>query len=76
MARVTVIGSGFGGLATVRALRRRIPGAMITVIAPRQEFIYYPSLVGVPVGDRDASDVQIPSTTSSSATTSPSSPPR
>ncbi len=60
MARVTVIGSGFGGLATVRALRRRIPGAMITVIAPRQEFIYYPSLVGVPVGDRDASDVRIP----------------
>ncbi len=60
MARVTVIGSGFGGLAAVRALRRRVPGAMITLIAPRQEFIYYPSLVGVPVGDRDASDVRIP----------------
>jgi sulfide:quinone oxidoreductase len=56
---VTVIGSGFGGLATVRALRRRVPGAEITIIAPREEFIYYPSLVGVPVGDRDASDARI-----------------
>ncbi|MGC8510266.1 MAG: NAD(P)/FAD-dependent oxidoreductase [Acidimicrobiales bacterium] len=59
MARVTVIGSGFGGLAAVRALRRRVPGAAITIVAPREEFIYYPSLVGVPVGDRDASDARI-----------------
>lgn len=60
MARVTVIGSGFGGLAAVRALRRRVPEADVTMIAPREEFIYYPSLVGVPVGDRDAHDARIP----------------
>ena len=59
MVRVTVVGVGFGGLKAVREIRRRVPEARITVVAPRPEMLYYPSLVGIPVGATDPSDVRI-----------------
>ena len=33
-ARITILGAGFGALATVRELRRRDAGAQITVVSP------------------------------------------
>lgn len=51
MNRIVVLGSGFGALATVRALRRRVSDAEITVVAPTDELVLYPSLVGVAVGE-------------------------
>ncbi len=59
MARVTVIGVGFGGMKAVREIRRQVPDAQITVVAPRPELLYYPSLVGIPVGATTPDDVRI-----------------
>jgi sulfide:quinone oxidoreductase len=60
MAKITIIGAGFGGLTAVRALRRRLPDAEITLIAPKAEFVYYPSLIWIPVGLRRGEDLRIP----------------
>lgn len=60
MTQVTIIGAGFGGLTAVRHLRRRMPDAEITVIAPRAEFVYYPSLIWIPTGLRQGENLRIP----------------
>ncbi len=60
MFKVTIIGAGFGGLTAVRALRRSLPDAEITVIAPKAEFVYYPSLVWIPSGLRGGDDMRVP----------------
>ena len=60
MTQVTIIGAGFGGLTAVRHLRRRMPDAEITVIAPRAEFIYYPGLIWIPTGLRQGENLRIP----------------
>ena len=60
MTQVTIIGAGFGGLTAVRHLRRRMPDAEITVIAPRAEFVYYPSLIWIPTGLRQGESLRIP----------------
>lgn len=51
-AHLCVIGSGFGALATVRALRRLDATAEITLVAPRAELHYLPSLIWIPSGLR------------------------
>ncbi len=58
--RVSVIGTGFGALTAVRRLRARDPAVAITVIGARPEFVYYPSLVWIPSGLRQSSDLLIP----------------
>ena len=60
MTQVTIIGAGFGGLTAVRHLRRQMPDAEITVIAPKAEFIYYPSLIWIPTGLRQGENLRIP----------------
>ncbi|MCW8919344.1 MAG: FAD-dependent oxidoreductase [Gammaproteobacteria bacterium] len=57
---ITVIGSGFAALASVRELRKRDPEAHITVIAPRAEFVYLPSLIWIPSGLRQPDELRIP----------------
>lgn len=57
--RISVIGSGFAALTAVRELRRRAPAADITLIAPRPELFYYPSLIWVPSGLRRGEDLCI-----------------
>lgn len=59
MAQFTIIGSGFGGLTAVRELRRRAPDAEIRLVAPKPEFIYYPSLIWVPTGLRQGEELRI-----------------
>ena len=39
---ITVIGAGFGGLSTIRELRKRDRAARITLVAPRAELHYLP----------------------------------
>ncbi|MCZ4312190.1 FAD-dependent oxidoreductase [Comamonadaceae bacterium G21597-S1] len=51
-ARITIIGAGFGGLSTIRALRRRDKAADITLIAPRAELHYLPGIIWIPSGLR------------------------
>jgi sulfide:quinone oxidoreductase len=57
--RVVIIGSGFAALTAVRELRRRERGIRITLVAPRAELMYYPSLIWVPAGLRRGDDLRI-----------------
>lgn len=56
---ITVIGSGFAALTAVREVRKRDKSAKITVIAPRAEFIFLPSLIWIPSGIRKGDDLRI-----------------
>ena len=49
---ITVIGSGFAALTAVRELRKRDKMSRITVISPKPEFIFLPSLIWIPSGIR------------------------
>ena len=56
---VTVLGNGFAALTAVRELRRSSPDITIQLIAPTDEFIYYPSLIWIPSGLRTGDDLRI-----------------
>ena len=58
--RIVILGAGFAALAAVRELRRRAPSARITVVAPKAEFVYLPSLIWIPSGRRQGSDLTLP----------------
>lgn len=57
--KLTVLGSGFAALTAVKQLRKKNPQATITVISPSAEFIYLPSIIWIPAGMRQGSDLQI-----------------
>ncbi|MBE9550274.1 MAG: FAD-dependent oxidoreductase [Proteobacteria bacterium] len=59
MSRITVIGAGFGALTSIKELRKRDKQVEITLIAPRAEFIYMPSLIWIPSGIRKGDDLRI-----------------
>ena len=56
---ITILGSGFAALTAVKQTRKKAPNASITVIAPSEEFLYYPSLIWIPSGLRKSSDLRI-----------------
>lgn len=58
--RLTVIGSGFAAITALRELRKRNPQAQITLIAPRAEFVFLPSLIWIPSGQRRPEDLVVP----------------
>ncbi|CCQ75006.1 NAD(P)/FAD-dependent oxidoreductase [Magnetospira sp. QH-2] len=60
MTRISIIGAGFGGLTAARQMRRQAPDATITLIAPKKEFVYAPSLIWVPTKVRRGEDLIIP----------------
>ena len=60
MKRITIIGAGFAGLTAVRQLRALDRDAEITLINPRPEFVYLPSLIWIPSGLRRPEDMVIP----------------
>lgn len=57
--RITILGAGFAALTAGRELRKRLPKADITLIAPSSEFVYYPSLIWVPSGMRSGGDLRL-----------------
>ena len=57
-SKITVAGAGFGALTGVRQLRKRLPDAEITLVAPQPWFTYLPSLIWVPYGMRSADDLR------------------
>jgi sulfide:quinone oxidoreductase len=59
MHRITIVGSGFGGLTAVTALRKSSLEAQITLVSPKPEFVYYPGLIWVPCGLRSGEDLRI-----------------
>lgn len=60
MPRITIIGAGFAALTAVRTLRAKDKAMHLTVIAPKPEFLFYPSLIWIPSGLRSRSDVVVP----------------
>lgn len=60
MANITVLGSGFGALTTIRELRRNGVEDEITVISPRDELHYLPSSIWLPAGLRKGAELKIP----------------
>ncbi len=57
---IVILGAGFAALTAVRELRKRAPNTRITLIAPKAEFVYLPSLVWIPSGLRKGSDLILP----------------
>ena len=57
---VTVLGTGFAALTAVRRLRALAPDLEINVVGKSAEFVYLPSLIWIPAGMRQASDLVVP----------------
>ncbi|CAB5504501.1 NAD(P)/FAD-dependent oxidoreductase [Bathymodiolus thermophilus thioautotrophic gill symbiont] len=60
MKNITIIGSGFAGLTAVRMLRKKDKIAKITLISPKAELVYMPSLIWIPSGAANKKDVVVP----------------
>nr|WP_319566380.1 FAD-dependent oxidoreductase [uncultured Rhodoferax sp.] len=58
--QITVIGSGFGALSTVRELRKRDAQVAITLISPRAELHYLPGIIWIPSGLRNREQLIVP----------------
>ena len=56
--KITVAGAGFAALTGLKALRKQLPDAELTLVAPKPEFIYLPSLIWVPYGKRRGEDLR------------------
>lgn len=60
MTNVTVLGTGFAALTAVRKLRAMDKNLEITVIAPKPELVYLPSLIWLPSEQRKPEDIVVP----------------
>ena len=58
--RITVLGSGFGALSTVRELRARGSKNEITLVSPRSELHYLPGTIWIPSGLRTREQLVVP----------------
>lgn len=58
--RIVILGAGFAALSAVRELRKRAPHARISLVAPKAEFVYLPSLIWIPSGLRNGADLILP----------------
>lgn len=60
MTTLTILGSGFAALTAARELRRHGVTAPITMISPRAELHYLPSVIWIPTHLRKGADLRIP----------------
>jgi len=60
MKRISIIGAGFAALSAARKLRELDANVEITLVAPKAELIFLPSLIWIPSGKRKAGDLRIP----------------
>lgn len=60
MKKISIIGAGFAALSAARKLRQLDARAEITLIAPKAELVFLPSLIWIPSGKRRAEDLRIP----------------
>ena len=60
MTAITILGSGFAALTAARELRRNGVTAEITMISPRDELHYLPSVIWIPTHLRKGADLKIP----------------
>jgi len=59
MARITIVGAGFGALNAIRTLRRADRDIGIDLVAPRPVFVYYPGTIWIPTGQRRPEELEI-----------------
>ncbi len=58
MAKILILGGGFGGLITAERLSTALMGEHeITLVAPSRRFTFYPALVRMAFGDLDPEDI-------------------
>ncbi|MBF0110198.1 MAG: FAD-dependent oxidoreductase [Magnetococcales bacterium] len=59
---VTIVGTNFAALAAIDRLRTLDTGRTLdlTVVAPRAEFFYQPSLIWIPTGGRSSRSLHVP----------------
>jgi sulfide:quinone oxidoreductase len=60
MQRITIIGSGFGALSSIREIRKRDASVALTLIAPRAELHYLPGIIWIPSGLRRREQLVVP----------------
>ncbi len=58
-SNITIIGAGFAALTAIKEIRKQNSTAQITLIAPKAEFIYLPSLIWIPSGQRTGDDIRV-----------------
>ncbi|MFN3786383.1 MAG: NAD(P)/FAD-dependent oxidoreductase [Thiothrix sp.] len=58
--KITIIGAGFAALSAVRELRKRDKTVGLTLIAPRAELHYLPSIIWIPHKLRKREDLIVP----------------
>jgi sulfide:quinone oxidoreductase len=59
MPRITVVGTGFGGLTAVQKLRAADKHLHIDLVAPKAEFVYLPGTIWIPTNLRKPEDLVI-----------------
>ena len=57
--QLSVIGAGFAAITALKTLRKTLPNADITLIAPETTFVFYPSLIWIPAELRSREDVTV-----------------
>ncbi|MDJ0832601.1 MAG: FAD-dependent oxidoreductase [Gammaproteobacteria bacterium] len=60
MHHIVIAGAGFAACTAVKTLRKRGFNGKISLVAPRAELFYYPSLIWVPAGKRSYQDLVVP----------------
>ena len=60
MKQITIIGSGFGALSSIREIRKRDASVELTLIAPRAELHYLPGIIWIPSGLRSREQLVVP----------------
>ena len=60
MKRIAIIGTGFAALSAARRLRQLDKEVGITVVGPRAELVFLPSLIWLPSGLRKPEDLRVP----------------
>ncbi len=60
MKKVTIVGAGFAALTAARTIRKQKSEVEITLVAPKPEFVYLPSIIWIPSGRRKPEDLIIP----------------
>lgn len=59
MTHIVILGSGFGALKAVRQIRKSGMLADITLVSPNKQLAYLPSLIWMPSGMRQVSDINV-----------------
>ncbi|MBT3202885.1 MAG: FAD-dependent oxidoreductase [Gammaproteobacteria bacterium] len=60
MPHIVIAGAGFAACTAIKTLRKKGFNGKISLVAPRAELFYYPSLIWVPPGKRNHTDLIVP----------------